>query len=505
MKKIVKPQPISGFPELLPEEELLFQDVLNVIKEEYSMNGFLPIETASVERNEILMAKGGINTKEIYQLGKLGRDDEKKEFSLRFDLTVPFARYTTQNLGKLVFPFKRQQIQKVWRGERPGKGRFREFYQADIDIIGETELSMSYDAELLSIIFNIFTKLNIGGFKIRVNNRKLQKGLIDEYKLPIDNRLKKLVNLLKDCTQESPYNPETYLKSKLEKSFSLDKRETEMVYNWINFKNEKIEFLFKEFEEERIIKCLDDIDKVHRNQLFERLTKKLEVPEEYANKLLNFALSAKIITEEKELFEFIKKYSNNRIYQQGIIELENLLDEAYLLGVKKENISFDPKIARGLNYYTGVIYETDLEKDPHLGSICSGGRYENLLGSFSKNKLPGVGISIGVSRLMSSILDNKLLDMPSQKNATILVLTSKDKKKMLPLSKVIKNLGISCELSFLNVNKEYTYAIKKGFRFLLLSGEGDSLILRDLTQKDRKNSDTTFNIDKISIVLNRII
>ena len=423
MTKVITPKPISGFKEYLPEEELIQQTVIDIVKDEYSSAGFMPLETASVERNEILEAKGGIDSKEIYTIGKLG-EDKNKEFSLRFDQTVPFARYVAQNYGQLIYPFKRYQIQKVFRGERPAEGRFREFYQADIDVIGDNTLSRSYDAEILSVISRIFTRLNIGGFKIRVNNRKLQLGLFQEY--GIENQ-------------------------------------------------------------GDILKALDKLDKLSRENVKEILLK--TISEENSERLLDFALIG------MDNFDKVKSFSTNELYQEGIQELEELLEEADLLGVKKENISVDTKIARGLDYYTGIIYETDLTSDLSLGSVCSGGRYDDLASTYTKQKLPGVGISIGISRLVYSILKNKLMELPSQNNADYLIFTSNDKLKMLKVAKYLRDKGESCELSFLsNFKKEMKFAQKKGYTKIVISNPNDdkSFIIRDLTIQDRENSDSSF-------------
>lgn len=391
-------------------------------KKEYELAGFLPLETASVEKNDILLAKGGINTKEIYTLGKLNNENEKKSISLRFDQTVPLARYTAQNYGKLIFPFKRYQIQKVFRGERPGEGRFREFYQADIDVIGDNELSNSYDAEIISIINRIFTNLNIGKFKIKINNRKLKKGLMEE----------------------------------------------------LNISKEK---------EQEIFRILDKLDKLSKEDILNIL--KNEISEEDALKLLDFALS-------KELNE---NYSRNETYQQGIKEINTLLEEVYLFGVDKNNIAIDLSIARGLDYYTGTIYETFLEELPELGSICSGGRYDDLASTYTKQKLPGVGISIGLSRLVDAIIKNSLIKIPSQKNAKYLVFTNEDKEKMLKVATKLREEGNQTEISFLSsYKKEMKYAQKKGYQYIVISGDNNKYIVRDLSFKDRDKSDKEYMI-----------
>jgi len=420
---MIIPKPISGFKEYLPEEEKIQKEIIKIIETEYNIAGFIEIDTSIIERNKILLAKGGLETKEIYTIGKMG-DKKEKEFSLRFDQTIPFARYVAQNYGKLIYPFKRYQIGKVYRGERPADGRFREFYQADIDIIGDKTLSLSYDAEIISIINNIFKKINIGKFQIRINNRKLQLGLIEEYNITNTG--------------------------------------------WI-------------------LKTLDKLDKLPKEEIFNLLKEKLE--EKIAQKLIDFA------TLERNNKEVIKSFSNNELYQEGVKELIQVIEEANLMGVEKENIIIDTSIARGLDYYTGTIYETYIEADKNIGSVCSGGRYENLASEYTKQKLPGVGISIGVSRLVYSIIKNKLKETPTQKNAEYLVFTNRDKEKMLKVVKKMRNLGMSCEISFLDsYKKEIKLAQKKGYTKIVFAVDyDDRIIIRDLL-KDRKESDTYIEV-----------
>ena len=414
---MIIPKAISGFKELLPEEELIQQKVIEVIKEGYSNAGFMPLETSLVERNEIILAKGGIDNKEIYTLGKLGESGDK-ELSLKFDQTVPFARYVAQNYGQLIYPFKRYQIQKVFRGERPAEGRFREFYQADIDIIGDKVLSKSYDAEILSVISSIFKKLNIGGFTIKVNNRKLQLGLME----------------------------------------SLEIKETT-----------------------EILRILDKLDKLDAKDVFELLLEFTDATN--ANTLLTFSL------DSFNDIDKLEQFCSNDTYQEGIVDLKDLIEEAYLLGVDKENLVIDPKIARGLDYYTGVIYETFLDDYIQLGSICSGGRYDNLASTYTKQILPGVGVSIGVSRLIYIILKYNLIEKASQKNAKYMIFTSSNKKEMLLVAKDLREQGLSCEISFLNnYKKEMKLAQKKGYQYIVIPKD-NSIIIRDILEKDRTLSD----------------
>lgn len=459
---------ISGFNELLPEEEIIQQYVLDIVKKEFKLNAFLPMETASVEKNEVLMAKDGIETKEIYQLTKLSKSDDVKDFSLRFDLTLPLARYVSQNYSKLVFPFKRYQIQKVWRGERPAKGRFREFYQADIDIIGENKLSLSYDAEIISIINNIFKTLNIGDFKFKINNRKLQLGLFQELNLIPKEKIIDFIESLKNNYSLDP--------------FINDKRDETLFNTWKKLDQKEIERRFIENQENKILKILDDAEKISIYKIKESLVD-LSISKEAIEKLIEFINLPKDIST-------IESFSNNELYQEGIANLKEFLSEIDYLGVKKDNIQIDTKIARGLGYYTGIIFETELLNDASLGSVCSGGRYENLTKDYSKIKLPGVGISIGISRLISIILEKKLVQLPNQRNAEYILFTSKDKKEMIELSREIRNNDIPCEITFLDsYKKEIKYALKKGYRYAILSKGDGQFILRDLNETERDKSD----------------
>jgi len=466
---MIKPKKISGFNELLPEEELIQQYLLKIIKDEFNLNAFLPIETASVETNEVLQAKEGIETKEIYQLTKLSDNTDVKDFSLRFDLTLPLARYVSQNYGQLIFPFKRYQIQKVWRGERPAKGRFREFYQADIDIIGENTLSKTYDAEIVTIINNIFTKFNIGDFNIKVNNRKLQLGLFEELSIPSKEKVKSFSDAIENDIDISKYITDRR-DEKTYKSFKLMKRD-------------QIEQSFIELERGKVIKVLDDIDKLSKEKIKENLIS-LSVSEKDIDILMSFVSLSNNIDD-------IAAFSKNKTYQEGIFEIKEFINDLSMLGMNLSNLKLDTSIARGLGYYTGMIFETELTDIQEAGSICSGGRYDNLTKDYSKINLPGVGMSIGLSRLISIILDKKIIPLPPQRNADFLILTSLDKEKMINITKEIREMGIPCELSFFNnYKKEIKYALRKNYRFILLSERNsDSFILRDLYEEDRSISD----------------
>jgi histidyl-tRNA synthetase len=332
--KLTKPRIPTGFMELLPEKQVAFNDILDKIRSSYELFGFMPIDTPSMEYSEILMAKsGGETEKQIYEISK---GDDK--YCLRFDLTVPLARYVAQNINSLTFPFKRYQIGKVYRGEKPQKGRFREFYQADIDIIDRDKLDLINDAEILAVINQVFSTLNLSDFIIKISNRKILSGLLEEFKAKNKNK---------------------------------------------------------------ILRTIDKLPKIGQEEM-SRLLTNLDLSQKEIDIILTIAkLRGKI-----EVLEKISDFSSNKVFQTGIDELRKVINYLNKYNLPKENYEIDLSITRGLDYYTGTVYETFLNKYPQLGSVCSGGRYDNLFQFYTDNKLPGVGMSIGVTRLFSVIQDS---------------------------------------------------------------------------------------------------
>ena len=331
----VKPRTLSGFVELLPKDQIKFNNMLNIIKEVYESFGFLPLDTPILEAKEVLLAKaGGETEKQIYSV-----DDDKV---MRFDLTVPLAKFTALNYGSLSFPFRRYQIGKVYRGERPQKGRSREFYQADIDIVNENELSILNDAEIPYIIYKIFKSLNIGKFTIKINNRKILLGYF-EY-LELSDKAKDILIIV------------------------------------------------------------DKIDKIGKEEVEENL-KKLNIKEDKINNILSF-MSMKVDIDTLKKF---KLNIDNSLFATGVDELDTVLKYSKEFGIEENYIDIDLTISRGLDYYTGTIYETYLDDHSNIGSICSGGRYDNLASYYTDKVLPGVGISIGVTRLFDQLLELNLL------------------------------------------------------------------------------------------------
>ena len=332
--KLTKPRIPTGFMELLPEKQVAFNDILDKIRSSYELFGFMPIDTPSMEYSEILMAKsGGETEKQIYEISK---GDDK--YCLRFDLTVPLARYVAQNINSLTFPFKRYQIGKVYRGEKPQKGRFREFYQADIDIIDRDKLDLINDAEILAVINQVFSTLNLSDFIIKISNRKILSGILEDFKA----------------------------------------------------KNKS-----------KILRTIDKLPKIGQEEM-SRLLTNLDL----SQKEIDIILTTAKLRGEIEVLEKISDFSTNKVFQTGIDELRKVINYLNKYNLPKENYEIDLSITRGLDYYTGTVYETFLNKYPQLGSVCSGGRYDNLFQFYTDNKLPGVGMSIGVTRLFSVIQDS---------------------------------------------------------------------------------------------------
>lgn len=349
-----EPRTLPGFMELLPQDQILFNQIKETIRRNYEKFGFLPLDTPIIEDSKVLLAKaGGETEKQIYRFNK-GEND----LSLRFDLTVPLAKYVAKNYGTLAFPFRRYQIGKVYRGERQQKGRYREFYQCDIDIIGDGELSIINDAELPNVIYNTFKELEFGEFTICINNRKILNGLFESLEL---------------------------------NEISAD-----------------------------ILRIIDKIEKIGKEAVIEEL-EKLNIEDNKIEKIMKF------IAIEGSNDEKIKALNDLGItsekFQKGLEELTDVVKYMRLFGIPEGNFKIDLTIARGLDYYTGTVYETFLNEYKNLGSICSGGRYENLAEYYTDKKLPGVGISIGLTRLFYQLNEIKLLKAKKKSISDILVIS----------------------------------------------------------------------------------
>ncbi len=407
-KDLITPSILPGFMELLPQEQLVFNNMLNTIKESYELFGFVPLDTPIIEKAEIINAKGGDETqKQLYAFSK-----GDNELALRFDLTVPLARYVAQHFNDIHFPFRRYQIGKVFRGEKPQKGRFREFYQCDIDVIGNGKVDLFNDAEILAVISHTFTKLDVGKFLIKINNRKILTGFVEELNLVgQSNEFLRIID-------------------KLEKIGIVNVR-AELVKLGLN--SSQIQIV------EQLIGINGDPDAVLA-QL------------EYLN-------------------------VKNKTYLQGLAELAETTKHIIELQVPKENWTIDLKIARGLEYYTGTVYETILKDHPEIGSVCGGGRYDDLASYFSSQKLPGVGISLGLTRLFDQLLDLGVLTSTAYTPSQVLILPMEGTlDSCLAFASYLRSNNICCEVfsdETIHLRKKLDYANKIAVPFVAIIGENE--------------------------------
>ncbi len=406
MKK-TEPRTLAGFMELLPNEQILFNQMMQTIEKVYQKFGFLPLDTPVIELSEVLLAKaGGETEKQIYRFNKGDND-----LSLRFDLTVPLSKYVAKNYGNLSFPFRRYQIGKVYRGERTQKGRFREFYQCDIDIIGDEKLDLINDAELPSVIYTIFKELGFDDFTIRINNRKILNGL----------------------------------------------------FEGIGQKDNAVE----------ILRVIDKIEKIGKEAVIEEL-EKLGVDENAIKRIMAFI---EIEGSSKEKIEKLEEQEiESETYKLGVQELKEVIEKVKLFGVPEENYQVDLTIARGLDYYTGTVYETFLNKYRELGSVCSGGRYENLAEYYTDKKLPGVGISIGLTRLFYKLNELQIIKAEKKSISDVLVIPMvEDLSVPIKVATDLRKAGINTEI-YLNDKKlkaKFKYADKLQIPYVIIIGEDE--------------------------------
>ena len=406
----ITPSPISGFPEWTPAERLLEQRMIDQIRAAFERYGFSPIETPAVERNAVLTAKGGAETeRQIYSLTGLHPQSggDARDYSLHFDLTVPLARYVAQHNNELVFPFRRYQIQKVWRGERPQHGRFREFTQCDIDIVGDGKLSLMADAEIPAVISTVFTSLAIGDFTIRISNRKILTGYLEHLG-------------------------------------------------------------FDESESSLILREADKIDRQGTGPLLQALD---DLPNGNAA-TSDILVLVQMSGSPADVLCALELIDGGDRFRQGVDELKAVFEHATAFGIADENIAADIGIVRGLDYYTGTIYETRLDDHPQLGSICSGGRYDDLASYFIRKTMPGVGISIGFTRLFSQLLQAGIAKPGSASAAQVLV-TVPDESLMSNAIEVASSLraaDVNTEIFFeqARLGRQLRYASRKGFRFAII-------------------------------------
>ena len=403
----IQPRTLPGFMELLPNDQILFNEIKEKIRKTYEKFGFLPLDTPIIEDAEVLLAKaGGETEKQIYRFNK-GEND----LALRFDLTVPLAKYVAEYYGNLSFPFRRYQIGKVYRGEKAQAGRYREFYQCDIDVIGDGELSIIYDAEIPSIIYTTFKELGFDKFTIHINNRKILNGVFDE----IDN------------TENST----------------------------------------------NILRIIDKIEKIGEEEVKKEL-KEIGLNEEKINIIIDFI---NISGTNKEKINTLKGLGiKSKIFTQGLNELENVIKYINVLGVPEKNIEIDLTIARGLDYYTGTVYETFLDEYKKIGSVCSGGRYENLSEYYTDKKLPGVGISIGLTRFFYQAQKEGLLKKSNKSISKILVIpmTENIEKCMEITSKLrMANINTEIYLEDKKIKSKFKYADKLNIPYIIVIGDDE--------------------------------
>ena len=421
MSKLVEPRIPTGFMELLPQDQILFNRMYDTIRRVYERFGFLPLDTTTIELSEVLLAKaGGETEKQIYRFTKGDHD-----LALRFDLTVPLARYVSQHQQELVFPFKRYQMSKVFRGERPQKGRFREFYQCDIDIIGQDELSLFYDAEMPVVIYHVFKELDLAAFTIRLNNRKVLGGFF--------------------------------------KGIGLEDKTTD------------------------VLRIIDKLEKIGRENVTAELLDD-GISEENIDKIFRLV---SIKGSNDEILEQLKGLGiEDETFKEGVSELDQVVSNMRLLGMPEENFEIDLTIARGLDYYTGTVSESRLNDYPQFGSVCSGGRYENLTGFYSKTKMPGIGISIGLTRMFSQLKEAGLLkaDTKTLVKALVVPMSSDQMKEALQTASVLRQAQIPTDVYYQQkgMKQKMKYASRLGIPYVVLIGEDEAkqgkVAVKDMTE-----------------------
>ncbi len=409
MSNKIQPRTLSGFMELLPRQQVMMERIMSTLRETYSLYGFTPLDTPLIEASDILLAKGGGETeKQIYRFTKGDAD-----LSLRFDLTVPLAKYVALHYADLAFPFRRYQIGKVYRGERAQRGRFREFYQADIDVIGDGKLDIANEAEIPSIIYRTFSKLGLKRFQIRVNNRKILSGF----------------------------------------------------YAMLGLSDRAGD----------IMRTVDKLDKIGAEQVGLMLVDDLDLSQDTADDILTFTL---IKGSNEQVLAALEEYrGRNELFDQGLDELNTVVKYLAAFGVPEENFAVDLTIARGLDYYTGTVYETTMLDHPEIGSICSGGRYDNLAEYYTDKILPGVGISIGLTRLFYVLNEQGMLNQEmNTAPADVLILPmTEDLGPAVALATQLRSAGIRVQLyaEQKKFKAKMSYADKIGVPFVVFLGEDE--------------------------------
>ena len=437
MSNKVKPRTLAGTMELLPSDQIVFNQMVDKIRKAYESFGFLPLDTPILELSEILLAKaGGETEKQIYRFNKGDND-----LSLRFDLTVPFAKYVSINQNELAFPFKRYQIGKVYRGERPQKCRFREFYQCDVDVISD-KLDIINDAEIVNVIYEAFKSLDLAKFTICINNRKLLNGF----------------------------------------------------FEYLEIADTKVE----------VLRIIDKIDKIGEDAMREELDK-IGVTKEKIDKICEFILIAgntdEKITKLKEM-----KIENN-VFIEGLTELEKVAKYVKEFGIPEENFRIDLKIARGLDYYTGTVYETFFDEYRNLGSVCSGGRYDNLTEYYTDRNFQGVGISIGLTRLFAQLKEMNLITESAESIARVLVIPMDEEASgfALKVAKQLRDNQVNTDVYsnfYKDMKAKLKYADKLNIPYVCIIGENEIkenvVMLKNMKEKTQEKVSVEEMIKKVT-------
>lgn len=421
---VIKPRTMPGVMELLPAEQMALNRMIAIIRKHYTLFGFVPIETPVIELTDVLLTKSGGDTeRQVYfvqstgGLEKYAENPQKRpELAMRFDLTVPLARYVAEHEHDLQFPFRRQQIQRVYRGERAQRGRYREFYQCDIDVIGKDSLPIAHDAEVPAVIHAIFTELDFGAFTISLNNRRLMQGYLARLGIS-------------DAAAQAD-----------------------------------------------VLREIDKLDKRGVDEVAATLAERDDLTDDTVAQLMAF-VGFSSTNYDEALAHLASLPDDNETLTQGKQELTQVLQQLQVLGVPQENIRLNFAIARGLDYYTGTVFETHLDDYPQIGSVCSGGRYENLAGQYTKSSLPGVGISIGATRLFWQLKEAGLIQIGNDSDikAFVVLMSDDDRPHALALATQLRTAGVptQVQLQAKKMGKQFQYADRSGIRYVVIQGEDE--------------------------------
>jgi histidyl-tRNA synthetase len=432
---LTKPRTMPGVMELLPLDQIAFQDMLDTIRANYERFGFLPVETPAIELTDVLLTKtGGETERQVYFVQSTGslKQGGEPELALRFDLTVPLARYVAEHEHDLWFPFRRYQMQRVYRGESAQRGRFREFYQTDIDVIGKDTLSLGFDAEIVAVISAIFSQLQVGPFCIQLNNRLLLRGFFASVGIA-DGEQQTLI--LREVDKLDKRGPKAVRETLIGTNFGLAETAADAILSLVQFRSGS---------HAQALAKLDSLG------------------------------------------------TANADLERGVNELKEVLATVKALGVPESNYAVNFSIARGLDYYTGTVYETTLTAHPEIGSVCSGGRYENLANNYTKSKLPGVGISIGATRLFYQLREANLI---ARARSSVKVLVSQMDANLMPVycdvAAQLRAAGINTELQLdaTKMAKQMKYADRAGIRFVLIIGSDEqarqTVVIKDMIKQEQ--------------------